>query len=73
MTLFIHPSFSQIHGNYRIRSLSGDFNYSTTFDVMYRINPKVKVGMGLMHISNGGYKEPNSGLEAFRFTVGYDN
>lgn len=72
MTLFIYPSYSQIRGNDRIRSLSGDFNFRTTFDVMYRVNPKVKVGVGLMHISNGGYKEPNSGLEAFRFTVGYD-
>ena len=72
MTLFIYPSFSQIRGNDRIRSLSGDFNFRTTFDVMYRVNPKVKMGVGVMHISNGGYKEPNQGLEAFRFTVGYD-
>lgn len=72
MTLFIYPSYSQIRGNDRIRALSGDFNFRTTFDVMYRINPKVKAGVGLMHISNGGYKEPNHGLEAFRFTVGYD-
>lgn len=72
LTLFIYPSYSQIKGNDRISSLSGDFNFRTTFDVMYRVNPKVKVGVGLMHISNGGYKEPNHGLEAFRFTVGYD-
>lgn len=72
MTLFIYPSYSQIKGNDRVRALSGDFNFRTTFDVMYRVNPKVKMGVGLMHISNGGYKEPNHGLEAFRFTVGYD-
>ncbi len=72
MTLFIYPSFSEIKGDDRIRSLSGSFNFRTTFDVMYRVNSNVKVGVGLMHISNGGYKEPNHGLEAFRFTVGYD-
>jgi hypothetical protein len=72
LTLFIYPSFSQIKGNDRVRALSGDFNFRTTFDVSYRINPKMKMGVGLMHISNGGYKEPNHGLEALRFTLGYD-
>ena len=56
-----------------IRLTAEETALQNTSDVMYRINPKVKVVMGLMHISNGGYKEPNSGLEAFRFTVGYDN
>lgn len=72
LTMFIYPSYSSIKGDDRIRSLSGSFNFRTTFDVMYRINEKSKVGIGLMHISNGGYKEPNSGLEAVRLTWGHD-
>jgi len=72
MTLFIYPSYSAIKGDDRIRSLSGSFNFRTTFDVMYRLNDKTKIGLGLMHISNGGYKDPNHGLEAVRLTWGYD-
>ena len=72
LTLFIYPSYSVIKGGDKDRALSGNFNFRTTFDVMYKISPKTKVGVGLMHISNGGYKEPNHGLEAFRFTVNRD-
>ena len=72
MTLFIYPSYSSIKGEDRVRSLSGSFNFRTTFDVMYRLNEKTKLGIGLMHISNGGYKDPNHGLEAVRLTVGRD-
>jgi hypothetical protein len=72
MTLFIYPSYSSIKGNDRIRSLSGSFNFRTTLDVMYRLNEKTKLGIGFMHISNGGYKEPNQGLEAVRLTWEYN-
>lgn len=70
MTLFIYPSYSSIHGDDRIRALSGHVNFKTTFDVMYRLNAKTKWGIGLMHISNGGYKSPNHGLDAVRLTFG---
>lgn len=72
MTLFIYPSYSVIKGDDRVRSLSGRFNFRTTLDVTYRLNEKTKLGVGLMHISNGGYKEPNQGLEAVRLTLGRD-
>ena len=72
MTLFIYPSYSVIKGEDRVRSLSGNFNFRTTFDITYRLNEKTKLGIGLMHISNGGYQEPNHGLEAVRLTLGRD-
>ena len=72
MTLFIYPSYSTIKGDDRVRSLSGSFNFRTTFDISYRLNEKTKLGIGLMHISNGGYEDPNHGLEALRFTLGRD-
>lgn len=72
MTLFIYPSYSVINGDDRVRLISGRLNFRTTFDVMYRLNEKTKLGIGLMHISNGGYKNPNYGLEAFRLTAGHD-
>jgi hypothetical protein len=72
MTLFIYPSYATIKGGDRVRSLSGSVNFRTTFDVSYRLNEKTKLGIGLMHISNGGYEEPNHGLEALRFTLGRD-
>lgn len=68
LTLFIYPSYSEIRGTDRIKSLSGNFNWRTTFDVTYPVGEKSRLGVGLMHISNGGYSLPNSGLEAFRFT-----
>lgn len=72
MTLFIYPSYSVIKGEDRVRSLSGRYNFRVTFDVMYRLNEKTKLGLGLMHVSNGGYKYPNRGLDAVRLTVGRD-
>ena len=72
MTLFVYPSYSSIKGDDRIRSLSGNFNFRTTFDVTYRLSDKSRIGIGYMHISNGGYKKPNHGLEAVRLTWGYD-
>ena len=72
LTLFIYPSYSAIKGDDRLHALSGSFNFRTTFDVMYRLNEKTKLGIGLLHISNGGYKDPNHGLEALSFTLGYD-
>lgn len=72
LTLFIYPSYSAIRGDDRVHSLSGRFNLRTTLDVFYRHSAKTKFGIGLMHISNGGYKDPNHGLEAVRLTVGRD-
>lgn len=71
LTLFIYPSYSSIHGEDR-KTMSGNFNWRTTFDATYRLDKKTKMGIGLMHISNGGYRDPNNGLEALRFTLGYD-
>jgi hypothetical protein len=72
VTLFIYPSYSSIKGDDRIRSLSGNFNFRTTLDILYRLDDKTKLGVGLMHVSNGGYKEPNRGLDALRLTWGRD-
>jgi hypothetical protein len=70
-TLFIYPSYSSIHGLDR-GAASGSMNLRTTFDVTYRFDDKMKAGVGVMHISNSGYQEPNRGIEAVRFTLGYD-
>lgn len=70
-TLFVYPSYSAISSEDRIRAISGDFNFRTTFDVMHRMS-KGKIGLGIMHISNGGYEKPNRGIEAIRLTFARD-
>lgn len=71
VTLFIYPSYASIRRADR-EDISGKFNFRTAIDVSYRLTDGVKVGLGFIHISNGGYKAPNHGLEALRFTIGYD-
>ena len=70
-TLFIYPSYSSIQGLDR-GAASGSMNWRTTFDITYRANDAMRAGIGVMHISNSGYTEPNRGIEAVRFTLEYD-
>lgn len=70
-TLFVYPSYSSIHGLDR-DTASGHMNWKTTLDTTYRFENKMKAGIGLLHISNGGYKKPNRGIEAIRFTLQHD-
>jgi len=70
-TLFVYLTYSSIRGLDR-ETASGQMNWKTTLDTTYRFDNKMKAGVGLLHISNGGYKEPNQGIEAIRFTLQYD-
>jgi hypothetical protein len=71
VTLSVYPSYSVIRGDDR-ETASGHMNWKTTFDVAYHSSSRFKAGVGLMHISNGGYRDPNRGIEALRFSMEYD-
>lgn len=70
-TLFVYPSFSSVSAEDQVRAISGSFNFRTTFDVAYPMR-KGKIGLGYMHISNGGYQKPNRGIEALRLSFSRD-
>lgn len=70
-TLFVYPSYSSIQGLDRATA-SGSFNWKTTLEISRRVSSKARIGFGLMHISNGGYRKPNNGIEALRFTYHHD-
>lgn len=71
VTLSVYPTYSSIRGLDR-ETASGHMNWKTTFDVTYHSGTRMKAGLGLMHISNGGYRDPNTGIEALRVALEYD-
>ncbi len=71
VTLSVYPSYSGIRGLDR-ETASGHMNWKTTFDATYHSSTRTKAGLGLLHISNGGYRDPNTGIEALRVALEYD-
>jgi hypothetical protein len=69
-TLFIYPSYSDLRGHDRSTN-SGRLNWRTTLDFSRRLGSRTKAGIGLMHVSNGGYSQPNDGIDALRVTFEY--
>jgi hypothetical protein len=61
ITLSFYPSYSHI-GEKDKNIANGSLNFKTTLDVSYAINNVLKLGLGMAHISNGGIKKPNKGL-----------
>lgn len=51
---------------YDAARISGPVNFKTTLDFTYPLTKRIHAGVGLLHISNGGYQTPNSGINAIR-------
>jgi hypothetical protein len=67
-SLFIYPSFTHIASS-DSGEISSMLNFKTTFDVMYYLQKNLKVGIGVMHISNAQISRPNGGIDGLRFTI----
>jgi hypothetical protein len=71
ITLSFYPSYSSI-GEKDKDKISGSLNFKTALDLSYSVNPRVKFGLGVAHISNGGLKKPNGGINLIKLTVGFN-
>jgi len=71
ITLSFYPSYSYI-GQKDKERISGALNFKTALDIFYYVKPKFKIGLGVAHISNGGIKKPNGGINLIKLTAGYD-
>jgi lipid A 3-O-deacylase len=53
------------------RQLSDDFQFGSHLGVSYVFGNRVDIGLRIQHISNGGIKEPNDGVNFAVIRAGY--
>lgn len=61
----IGPHFLSAHYDNNDRQLSTNFQFGSHLGVGYVFNPSADLGVRITHVSNGGVREPNDGVNLF--------